>query len=117
MKRVVRKIGRQRRHLRLRQDIAGTLQRPRLSVMVSNQHMYVQLIDDERGVTIGSVSSCGKSAAAGGNLAGAKLLGQRIAELAKAQGVECIVFDRGGYRYHGRIKALADAAREAGLKF
>jgi large subunit ribosomal protein L18 len=117
MKTVVRKAGRHVRHLRLRQAIAGTSERPRLCVMVSNYHIYVQLVDDEKGVTLGTASSCGKSGIGAKTVAGAKVLGQKIAELAQAKGIQAVVFDRGGFKYHGRVKALADAAREAGLKF
>ena len=85
--------------------------------MVSNNHLYVQFVDDERGVTLAAVSTKGANGLGRKNVSGAKEVGQRAAELAKAKGIEAVVFDRGGYRYHGRVKALADAAREAGLKF
>lgn len=112
-------------HDRIRKKLRGTAERPRLNVYRSLNHIYVQLIDDSSGVTVVSASSAeGKKAAAagagkrtGGNVAAAKSVGKAIAERAKAKGVSKVVFDRGGYIYHGRVKALADAAREAGLKF
>jgi large subunit ribosomal protein L18 len=111
---------RQRVHDRIRKKVVGTPERPRLNVYRSLNHIYVQVIDDLQGVTIAAAStSAGKKGAriAGGNVAAAKNIGKKIAELAKHKGVTKVVFDRGGYIYHGRIKALADAAREAGLKF
>ena len=99
---------------------SGTTERPRLNVYRSLNHVYVQLIDDLNGVTIVSANSAeGKKGErkTGGNVAAAKTVGKAIAERAKEKGISKIVFDRGGYLYHGRIKALADAAREAGLKF
>lgn len=109
----------QRRRYRVRKNIRGTAERPRLSVFRSNQHTYAQLIDDERGVTIAAASSSGKDAgiAYGGNKAAAVAVGKKIAEAAKAKGITLAAFDRGHYKYHGRVKALADAAREGGLKF
>ena len=100
--------------------MSGTAQRPRLNVYRSLNHIYTQLIDDEKGVTIASASSVtakGEEKKSGGNIAAATSVGRLIAERAKEKGVTKIVFDRGGYLYHGRIKALADAAREAGLEF
>jgi large subunit ribosomal protein L18 len=85
--------------------------------MVSNKHIYAQLVDDEKGVTLLSVSSAGKDAVGKKNIAGATTLGQRVAELAKQAGIAQVVFDRGGYKYHGRVKAIAEAVREAGVKF
>jgi large subunit ribosomal protein L18 len=117
MKTVDKKEGRQRRHARIRRKIAGTAQRPRLCVMVSNKHIYVQLVDDEKAVTLVSVSSAGKDAVGHKNVAGATLMGQRLAELAKQTGISEVVFDRGGYKYHGRVKAIAEAVRAAGFKF
>ena len=111
---------RQRVHHRIRNKMAGTAQRPRLNVYRSLNHIYTQLIDDANGVTIASASTVAKKGAesvAGGNLEAAKTVGKMIAERAQAAGVKKVVFDRGGYLYHGRIKALADAAREAGLEF
>ena len=105
-------------HKRIRQRVKGTPERPRLAVYRSLAHIYVQVVDDRAGRTIVSASSNEKdSAANGGNVAGAKEIGRLIAERAKAQGIAKVVFDRGGYLYHGRVKALADAAREAGLEF
>jgi large subunit ribosomal protein L18 len=106
-------------HERIRHKVRGSQERPRLAVFRSLKHIYVQVIDDRRGHTLAAASSGEKKSAAGngGNLAGAKEIGKLIAERAKAKGVTKVVFDRGGYLYHGRVKALADAAREAGLEF
>ncbi len=119
MKRSIDKDARRRRiHTRIRERVQGTPERPRLAVFRSIKHIYAQLIDDRAGRTIVSASSAEKNATAnGGNVAGAKEIGKLIAERAVAQGVKKVVYDRGGYLYHGRIKALADAAREAGLEF
>ena len=110
-----------RRHRRVRSRVSGTAKRPRLSVSRSLQHIYVQLIDDANGHTLVAASSRDSDLAAqklsGGNLAGAVAVGKLIADRAKVAGVEAVVFDRGGYKYHGRVKALADAAREGGLNF
>jgi large subunit ribosomal protein L18 len=113
-------VTRRRVHKRIRKKVLGTAERPRLNVYRSLNHMYVQVIDDLKGVTLVSANTAeGKkeSRTSGGNLAAAKAVGKSIAERAKAQGITKIVFDRGGYIYHGRVKALADAAREAGLQF
>ena len=113
-------VTRRRVHERIRKKVLGTAERPRLNVYRSLNHIYVQIIDDLKGVTLVSANSAeGKkeSRTNGGNLAAAKAVGKAIAERAKAQGISKIVFDRGGYIYHGRVKALADAAREAGLQF
>ena len=107
-------------HERIRKRLQGTAERPRLNVYRSLNHIYVQVIDDLNGKTLVSASSAeGKKdeRRSGGNVASAKVVGKTIAERAKAKGVTKVVFDRGGYIYHGRVKALADAAREAGLKF
>ena len=104
-------------HTRIRRRVKGTEQRPRLAVFRSVKHIYAQVIDDSQGHTIVAASSNEKSAANGGNLAGAKAVGKSVAERAKDKGIKAVVFDRGGYLYHGRVKALADAAREAGLEF
>jgi large subunit ribosomal protein L18 len=105
-------------HKRIRRRVAGSAERPRLAVYRSLAHIYAQVIDDRSGRTIVSASSNDKGASTnGGNVAGAKEIGKLIAERAKEKGVTRVVFDRGGYLYHGRIKALADAAREAGLEF
>jgi large subunit ribosomal protein L18 len=111
---------RRRVHERIRKKVMGTAERPRLNVYRSLNHIYVQLIDDLKGTTIVSANSAeGKKdeRRSGGNLAAAKSVGKSIAERAKAKGITKVVFDRGGYIYHGRVKALADAAREAGLQF
>jgi large subunit ribosomal protein L18 len=105
-------------HDRIRQRLRGNAERPRLAVYRSLKHIYVQVIDDRAGRTLVSASSNEKNANAnGGNVAGAKEIGKLVAERAKEQGIKQVVFDRGGYLYHGRIKALADAARESGLEF
>lgn len=103
---------------RIRATVKGTAARPRLSVFRSNSQIYAQIIDDLKGVTLASSSSLAmKDAQKVAKIEQAKLVGQQIAERAKAAGISEVVFDRGGYLYHGRIKSLADAAREAGLKF
>jgi large subunit ribosomal protein L18 len=107
-------------HERIRKKMQGTAERPRLNVYRSVNHIYVQVIDDLHGTTVVSASSAeGKKEdrRTGGNVAAAKNVGKIVAERAKAKGVSKVVFDRGGYIYHGRVKALADAAREAGLQF
>lgn len=106
---------RARRHRRLRQKIHGTATRPRMSVCVSNKHMYVQFIDDVRAVTLAAVSTAGQKPLKN-NLAAAKTLGQKAAAAALAQGIQQVVFDRGGHVYQGRVQAIAAAAREAGIK-
>jgi large subunit ribosomal protein L18 len=113
---------RRRVHTRIRTRLQGSDERPRLNVYRSLNHIYAQVIDDGNGVTLVSASTAsgkeGKSKKkAGGNLASAKEIGKLIAQRAKEKGIKKVVFDRGGYLYHGRIKALADAAREAGLEF
>ncbi|MGB8492798.1 MAG: 50S ribosomal protein L18 [Candidatus Acidiferrum sp.] len=112
---------RQRVHARVRTKVSGTAERPRLSVYRSVGHIYAQVIDDRSGRTLVSASSIDKEVKkglkGGGNIASAKAVGKIIAERAKAAEVVKVVFDRGGYKYHGRVKALADAAREAGLQF
>jgi large subunit ribosomal protein L18 len=106
-------------HERIRHKVNGSPERPRLAVFRSLKHIYAQVIDDRKGHTLASASSGEKKAGigSGGNVAGAKAVGKLIAERAQASGVKKVVFDRGGYLYHGRIKALADAARAAGLEF
>jgi large subunit ribosomal protein L18 len=106
-------------HKRTRLKLKGSQERPRLAVFRSLKHIYAQVIDDREGKTLAAASSGEKnsSVASGGNLAGAKQVGKLIAERAKTKGISKVVFDRGGYLYHGRVKALADAAREAGLEF
>jgi len=113
-----RKQTRQRIHRRIRKKISGTSACPRLAVNYSNQHIYVQLIDDVAGKTIAAASSLDKSIEkAASNQATAKKIGELIASRAKDANISKVVFDRGGHLYHGKIKALADAAREAGLQF
>jgi large subunit ribosomal protein L18 len=112
---------RQRIRNRIRKKIHGSVERPRLAVFRSQEHIYAQVIDDEEGRTLCCASSLDKDLKTklktGGNVAAAKEVGQLIAGRAKDKGIAAVVFDRGGFAYHGRIKALADAAREAGLKF
>jgi large subunit ribosomal protein L18 len=112
-------IVRVRVHKRIRLKLKGSQERPRLAVFRSLKHIYAQVIDDREGRTLVAASSGEKKSGVGtgGNLAGAKQIGKLIAERAKSKGISKVVFDRGGYLYHGRIKALADAAREAGLEF
>ena len=114
-----RREGRLIRHNRVRKKIHGTAERPRLSLYRSNKHLMLQVINDDLGVTIASVSSNESSLrpAGGATVASAEKLGRTIAERAKAAGVAKVVFDRAGFKYHGRLKALADAARAAGLEF
>ena len=121
VRKLSRDAHRRRVHARVRTRVTGTPERPRLCVYRSLGHIYTQIIDDRTGRTIVSASSMDKETKknlkGGGNIASAKAVGKSIAERAKAVGVSKIVFDRGGYKYHGRVKALADAAREAGLQF
>lgn len=118
-KAVNRDAVRRRIHTRIRKKLAGTGERPRLAVFRSLNHIYAQVIDDRAGRTIASASTTQEATGvkSGGNVAGAKAIGKLIAERAQAQGVKSVVFDRGGFLYHGRIRALAEAAREAGLEF
>ncbi|MBB3132045.1 large subunit ribosomal protein L18 [Paenibacillus rhizosphaerae] len=113
--------ARLKRHLRVRKKIEGTAERPRLNVFRSSKHIYAQLIDDVSGVTIVSASTVDKELSSsvknGGSVEAARQVGELVAKRAKEKGHTSIVFDRGGYLYHGRIQALADAAREAGLEF
>jgi len=104
-------------HTRIRRKVSGTSARPRLAIYRSLNHIYAQLIDDDQGVTLASASTTEKDlrGGTGGNVEAAERVGRAIAERATAKGIESVVFDRGGYRYHGRVKALADAARKAGL--
>ena len=102
----------------MRRNITGTTERPRLSVFRSSKHIYAQLIDDLQGVTLATASSLGSGRLPyGGNVTAAAEVGKRLAEAAKAKGISKAAFDRGHYRYHGRVKALAEAAREGGLQF
>ena len=118
IKRVSRDDIRRRIHERIRAKVRGTAERPRLAVFRSLKHIYAQMIDDAQGHTLVSASSAEKnSSASGGNIAGAKAIGRLVAERAKAKGITKAVFDRGGYKFHGRVAALAEAARENGLEF
>jgi large subunit ribosomal protein L18 len=110
---------RRRRHLRVRRKLAGTAERPRLVVFRSLKHIYAQLVNDDLGVTLLGVSDLteGVQADGAGKIARSKAVGQRLAEKAKAAGITRVVFDRAGYRYHGRVQAVADGAREGGLEF
>jgi large subunit ribosomal protein L18 len=113
-------IIRKRIHTRIRRRVEGTEVRPRLAVFRSVKHIYAQVIDDSKGQTVVAAGSTEKASVAGisgGNIAGAKAIGQLVAQRAQEKGIKSVVFDRGGYHYHGRVKALADAAREAGLEF
>jgi large subunit ribosomal protein L18 len=112
-----RNTVRKRVHSRIRQRITGSAARPRLNIYRSLNHIYAQMIDDVAGVTLASASTKASKITTGGNIASAKEVGKMIAEKAQEKGIKKVVFDRGGYLYHGRIKALADAAREAGLEF
>ena len=105
------------RHKRVRKNISGTSEMPRLNVFRSNTQIYAQIINDETGTTLASSSSVQLKIKNGGNIEGAKLVGADIAKKAKEANISKVVFDRGGYQYHGRVEALADAAREHGLEF
>lgn len=120
MKKLSRDERRRKVHRRMRFKLQGTSQRPRLCVFRSLKHIYAQLVDDLSGHTMVAISTVkleGKKLEKGGNVEAAKGVGRTIAEWAGAKGIEAVVFDRGGYKYHGRVKALAEAARKAGLKF
>ena len=121
VERISRNAHRQRVHHRVRTRVAGTLARPRLCVFRSLKHIYAQVIDDASGRTLATASSVDKETRkqlkGGSNVAAAKVIGKLVAERAIAAGIQLVVFDRGGYKYHGRVQALAAAAREAGLKF
>lgn len=112
-----KRASRLRRRKHIRKGVRGTTERPRLTVFRSAKHIYAQVIDDETGTTLAAASSATKDADPGGNRAGAAAVGKLIGERAKAANVTTVVFDRNGYLYHGRVAALADAAREAGLEF
>jgi len=115
---IEKKQIRERIHKRIRRKLRGTTERPRLAIFRSVAHIYAQVIDDSEGKTLVSASSVDKGAKTnGGNVAAAKTIGKLVAQRAKEKGIAKVVFDRGGYHYHGRVKALADAAREAGLEF
>jgi large subunit ribosomal protein L18 len=118
MSTINRKGIRQRIHKRIRRKVTGTAERPRLAIYYSNQHIYVQVIDDSAGKTLISASTMDKSIEkASSNVASAQKVGALIAERAKGSNISAVVFDRGGHLYHGKVKALADAAREGGLQF
>ena len=121
VRKLSRNAHRQRIHLRVRTRVTGTPERPRLCVYRSNEHIYAQVVDDRSGRTLAAASSLDKESRkdlkSGSNVEAAKVIGKSIAERARAAGIELVVFDRGGYMYHGRVEALAAAAREAGLKF
>jgi large subunit ribosomal protein L18 len=118
MARDTRREIRHRIHKRIRNRMVGTQERPRLAVFRSLNHIYAQVIDDAQGHTLVAAASTEKDLRGkGGNVEGAKAIGKAVAERAKEKGIKRVVFDRGGYQYHGRVKALADAAREAGLEF
>ena len=112
-------VARKRRHFRVRKKVRGTAARPRLAVFRSNKHIYAQVIDDVAGRTVASASTMEKDGAKGsaGSVEAAKAVGERIGERAKSAGVDSVVFDRGGFKYHGRVAAIADGARSAGLEF
>ena len=121
VRRLSREAHRRRIHVRMLKTLAGTPERPRLCVHRSSRHIRAQVIDDQTGRTIVSASSLDAEVKGqikgGGNIAASKVVGKMVAERAQAKGVDKVVFDRGGYQYHGRVKAVAEAAREAGLKF
>jgi large subunit ribosomal protein L18 len=121
MPKVSSNVVRVRIHERIRKTLVGSSVRPRLAVFRSNKHIYAQVIDDSKGATVIAASTLDvdakKDLKQGGNIAAAKAVGKLVAERAKSKGIEAVLFDRGGYLYHGRVKALAEAAREAGLKF
>ena len=119
IKKPEKKEIRSRIHKRIRRKLSGTAARPRLAVFRSEAHIYAQVIDDSQGKTLVSASSVDKAdkIKKGGNVAAATSIGKFVAERAKEKGIKLVVFDRGGYQYHGRVKALADAARAAGLEF
>ncbi len=118
---VKKETARKKRHSRVRKKVTGTSDKPRLNVFRSVKHIYAQVVDDASGATLISASSADKELKGkvntGGNIEAAKTVGQLIAKRASGKGIAKVVFDRGGYLYHGRVKALADAAREGGLKF
>ena len=116
-KQINRKAGRRRIRHRIRKKIRGTASRPRVAVFRSLRHIYAQAIDDENERTLASASSQSKKLSKGGDIEAARQVGALLAKKLKSSGVESAVFDRGGFIYHGRVKALADAARETGLKF
>jgi large subunit ribosomal protein L18 len=121
VRRLSREAHRRRIHVRMRKRMSGTMERPRLCVHRSTRHIRAQVVDDLSGRTLASASSLDTEVKTiikgGGNIAASKVVGKMVAERARAKGIDKVVFDRGGYQYHGRVQALAEAAREAGLKF
>jgi large subunit ribosomal protein L18 len=121
MAKVDSNVVRLRIHERIRKRLSGTPDRPRLCIFRSNKHIYAQIVDDSKGSTLVAASTLDADTKGqvkgGGNVAAAKAVGKVVAQRAKDKGIQAVLFDRGGYIYHGRVKALADAAREAGLKF
>jgi large subunit ribosomal protein L18 len=121
VRRLSREAHRRRIHVRMRKRMSGTMERPRLCVHRSTRHIRAQVVDDLSGRTLASASSLDTEVKSiikgGGNIAASKVVGKMVAERARAKGIDKVVFDRGGYQYHGRVQALAEAAREAGLKF
>ena len=117
IKKESKNVSRQRRHVRVRNKVSGTAKCPRLNVFRSNSNIFAQIIDDEKGITLVSSSSVQLKIKNGGNIEGAALVGKDIAQKAQKNKIKKVVFDRGGYLYHGRVKALAEAARENGLEF
>lgn len=117
IKKISKNQERLRRHIRVRRKVSGTPECPRLNVFRSNAHIHAQIIDDVNGNTLVAASSVDMKLASGGNIDAAKAVGAEIAKRAMEKNIGNVVFDRGGYVYHGRVQALADAAREAGLKF
>ena len=121
VRRLSREAHRRRIHVRMRKRMSGTMDRPRLCVHRSTRHIRAQVVDDLSGRTLASASSLDTEVKSiikgGGNIAASKVVGKMVAERARAKGIDKVVFDRGGYQYHGRVQALAEAAREAGLKF
>ena len=115
MKAVIRKEQRCKRHRRLRKKVAGTAERPRVCVMISGRHLYAQAVDDDRASTLAAVTTQGDEKG-GKNIAMAQQLGNRMAAALKEKGITAVVFDRGGFMYHGRVKAIADAIRAAGIQ-
>ncbi len=115
MKQTTRKEFRDKRHARIRRKINGTAERPRMAIMVSNRNIYVQFVDDEKGVTLASVSTLKPDGDKKINVDTARDLGKRVAEVAGGKGIKNVVVDRGGFKFHGRIKALVDASVAAGL--
>ncbi len=114
MKREEKKARRERRHVRIRRKVMGTAERPRLCVMVSNRHIHAQFVNDEGGLTLVALSTSG-SETGQKNVDGATALGRRLGEMAREKGISACVFDRGGFKYHGRVKAVAEAVRAAGI--